>query len=186
MGAPRGRRAVAVLLLMMTWSGLSSESEGAEASLEYAIKANFLYKFAPFVEWPAGAFPSPASALTICAQGNDRVSELLDQVTAGQRIGVRPILVKHLDIVDQNSGCHVLYAAGTARQEASAALLAIKGLPVLSVTDSARSPQAAGIINFVLQDNRVRFDIDISAAKENQLAISSRLLTLARTLRGQP
>jgi hypothetical protein len=154
--------------------------------LEYAVKATFLYKFIPFVEWPAAAFETPASPLTICVLGNDAVAALLDEAVANQRIEQRALVARHLNTVSRDSGCHVLYIAGSSEQSPDQALAAIRGAPVLTVTDSARIPAPAGIISFVVQENRVGFDIDDATAALNMLTINSKLLSLARRVRTRP
>ena len=152
-------------------------------SLEYAVKATFLYKFAPFVEWPEGSFGSASSPLVICVVGNDPVGGLIDQVALGQRIGERAIEVRHLASVSRQSGCHSLYLAEPDAPSAIQAANAVRGAPVLTVSDMARGASAPSIVRFVVQNNKVTFDIDNAAAAESQLAISSRLLSLARSVR---
>ena len=154
-------------------------------SLEYAIKATYLYKFAPFVEWPQSAFETPASQISVCIVGNDPVAQALGPTPADQTVGERPYQVRRLERVERDSGCHILYVAASNAQSASDAMDAVRGTPVLTVTDSARTP-AQGIVSFVVQDNRVRFDIDDAAAAENGIIISSRLLSLARSVRRRP
>lgn len=157
---------------------VSAAAFAADSTLENGVKATYIYKLAPFVEWPASAFVAEGSPLTICVVGNDPVSALIDQAAAGQRVDDRPITVRHLAAVAPNSGCHILYAAGTEEQKANA-LTAVKGAPVLTVTDAANSGAAKGIIAFVIQDNRVRFEIDDASASRAGLVISSKLLSLA-------
>lgn len=151
-------------------------------SLEYAVKATYLYKFAPFVDWPPAAFPSSESPVNICVLGNDPFGGVLDRAVAGQRIDGRSIDVVRIAHVGGPTACHVMYVAGQ-DGEAAQALAAVRGAPVLTVTDSASDSAAKGIINFVVQDNRVRFEIDDSEAARNGLIISSKLLNLALAVR---
>ena len=154
-----------------------------EDSLEYAVKATFLYKFVPFVDWPASAFESPASPVVVCVIGNDPVTRLIDRAAAGQRAGGRPIVVRHLAAVTRDSGCHEVYA-GVAAPQRLAAFEAVRGTAVLTVSDGALTGDGGGIIiGFVIQDNRVRFDIDAGAAAASGLTIRSQLLDLARNVR---
>lgn len=155
------------------------------ASVEYAVKATYLYKFAPFVEWPAGTFRSSADPLVICIAGSDPVADLVADAAQGQVVGGRSIDVVHLSPAAHDQRCHILYVAlkGAA---AAAELDRMRGRPVLTVTDSARDPRTAGIIDFVVQDNRVRFEIDQGAAAENHLVISSKLLNLASRVSPRP
>ena len=157
----------------------------AAPSLEAGIKATFLYKFVPFVQWPQGAFATATSPVNICTIGNDPVTNLVDEAVANQRIEQRPIAVRHLTTVGRDDGCHILYVTGSSTA-AEEALLAVRGLPVLTVTDAEASPNTPAVVSFVLQANRVSFDIDEAAAAQNALTINSKLLSLARRVRPRP
>jgi len=148
------------------------------ASVEYAVKATYLYKFAPFVEWPAGTFQSSADPLVLCVAGSDPVTGLVGDAVKGRVVGGRAIDVVRVSPAVHAARCHILYVAlkGAA---ASAELEKVRGTPVLTVTDAASEARATGIVNFVVQDNRVRFEIDQRAAAENHVVISSKLLNLA-------
>jgi len=154
-----------------------------DRALEYAVKATYLYKFAPFVDWPAHAFATPASPLTLCIAGDDPFGEVLDTAVATQRLGERRIAVRRLTTVDRPTGCHILFVGSADAQAAAAALQAAMGMPVLTVTDGSRESAAKGMVNFVVQANRVRFEIDDLAAAASGLAISSKLLNLALNVR---
>lgn len=149
------------------------------ASLEYAVKATYLHKFAPFVEWPNAAAEFPDGNFIVCVVGTDPLGALLDRAVTGQQVAGHPIEIRRLARVTGNPGCAVMFVAGSDAQPVSAALVAVRGMPVLTVTDGATDPATKGIINFVLQDDRVRFEIDNSAAAANGLTISSKLLSLA-------
>ncbi len=131
------------LLRLLLGSGIaalipSTPSPAQESgSLERAIKATYLWKFAPFVEWPASAFKSPDSPFVICILGGNPFGNLLDEAVAGQRILGRPISIRHLSGVSGNSGCQILFDAGSPEQTIAAGLQAVRGTPVLTVTDSA-------------------------------------------------
>jgi hypothetical protein len=147
--------------------------------LEYAVKATYLRKFAPFIEWPSPAAEFPGGAFTVCVAGADPLGAVLDRAVNGQEVAGRPIAVRRLATVTGNPGCAVLYATGSEAEPVAAILAAVRGAPVLTVTDGATDPAAKGIINFVIQDDRVRFEIDNSAAVADGLTISSKLLSLA-------
>jgi hypothetical protein len=150
-------------------------------SIEYAVKAAYLYKFAPFVEWPPAAFSSASSPFQVCILGRDPFGASLDQVVSGQRVDEHRVVVRRLDRVDAASGCHVLYLGATTSQTAAEALRAVRGSPVLTVAESGR--ESGAIIKFVVKDNRVRFDIDTAAAAANRVTISSKLLGMAMNVR---
>jgi hypothetical protein len=164
-------------------SHLAQSQLAQSGSLEYAVKATYLYKFGPFVEWPGAAFESPSSAINLCVVGDDPFGEILDQAVSGQRIGERPVAVRRLRTVGRESGCHIMYVAGSDAQSVAEILDTVRGTPVLTITDSAQDARAKGIIHFVIHDNRVRFEIDDYAAAGNGLMISSKVLSLALSVR---
>jgi hypothetical protein len=181
----RGRIFSAVWIAALVLSALALDGPLADAApaqtLEFPVKATFIYKFAGFVDWPAASFESASSPVTICVLGSDPVAVLIDQAAAGQQVGERAIAVKHLQTFSRDSGCHILYVG--ANFPAADAVNAARGMAVLTIADSARGETVGSIVTFVVQDNRVRFDIDDAAAAQNGLAISSKLLSLARAVR---
>lgn len=157
----------------------------ADVSLEYAVKAAYLPKFIPFISWPESAFAAPTAPFTICVLGQNRFEDRLEKAAVEARSGDHPVQVRHVAALE--SGCHLVFLpAGTDPALAQAVLDAARGRAIVTVTDSGL--RAHGVISFVIQDNHVRFDIDDALAAEGGLAISSKLLGLARTVksRGQP
>lgn len=179
-------RAVRVMLAAVLMALLSSASRAEDNGLERAIKATYLYKFAPFVDWPPSAFSSPTAPFVLCIVGDSPFGDLLDRAVSGQSVGRHPIAVRRERTIESNPGCNILYAAGSSEQPVAAILAEVRGMPVLTVTDASSDGGAAGIIEFVVIDNRVRFDIDTVAAAQNHLAISSKLLSLAAHVRSTP
>ena len=150
----------------------------AEDNLEYAVKAAYLTKFIPFIEWPDQApGATPGTPFTICVLGPDPFGAALDHAVAGQKIGDRPLIVRRLQAFDPAVPCPMVFLAGA---DGNDTLEALKGKPVVTVTDSGQ--RAHGVISFVLADNHVRFDIDDAAAARGGLKISSKLLELARAV----
>lgn len=88
---------------------LARVSATEDSSLEYAVKATYLPKFARYVDWPIAAFASPTSALTLCAVGDDPVVATLDAMLSGQRVDGRELVVRRLKSVGRDSGCRILY-----------------------------------------------------------------------------
>lgn len=172
-------RALGAALALATLAAAQAQ----DSSLEYPIKATYLYKLAPFVEWPAAAFASATAPLEICVVGDDPFGSILDRAVAGQQIGDRPLAIRRLDRAAAGAGCHVMYVSGSTTQSAFQALEAVRGDHVLTVTDAARRPGGKGVVHFVLQDNRVRFEIDDQSAAEHGLRVSSKLLSLASAVR---
>ena len=172
----RAEAAVLAALCIALAPGMTTAAEGE--SLEYAVKAAYLYKFGFFVEWPNTVFASPSSPINLCVVGEDPFGVTLDKAAGGQLIDAHPVIVRRLKTVGHDAGCHILYIGSTEAQRTAQIIAAVRGSGVLTVTD-AQGPGVAGIVNFMIKDNRVRFDIDEEAAAQNGLAISSKLLSLA-------
>jgi hypothetical protein len=173
-----GRQSGAALLaglsgLLLAWA---LPAEARDGTLEIAVKANYLYKFAPFVDWPTAAFAGPAAPVTICLGGEDPFGQALDDAVRGQMLGGRRILVRRLASPATAGGCSILFVGRT--RNAADFFRAVAGRPVLTVADQDRGP-AGAMIQFMLKDGRVRFSIDADAATASGLTISSKLLGLA-------
>ena len=152
----------------------------AQEGSEPEVKADYLYKLASFVDWPASALGASSNPLVICIIGNDPFGPILDRAIAGRRVADRPITVQRLPQADRNLGCHIVYLSGTGDQPVTEALRVLKGTPVLTVTDASDTP---GMIDFVLVQGHVRFRADEAAAAEAGLTISSKLLDLATSVK---
>lgn len=173
-----GRVARLTILVLVPCPVMAGEAD----SLEYAVKAAYLYKFAGYVEWPATAFASANSPVTVCIAGDDPFGATLDTAVRGQRIADRQVVVRRLKSIERDSGCQILFVGGADPQRAQM-LAVVRGSSVLTVTDSREPGATVGIINFVIRDNRVRFNIDEEGAAQSGLSISSKLLKLALNLR---
>jgi hypothetical protein len=167
-------------LWAVAWSLLwlfacANAARAADASLEYPIKATFLQKFGDFVTWPPVAFEA-ATGFSVCVLGEDPFGAVLDRALVGHALDGRAMTVRRIAGSGESAGCQILYIGRINGVEA--VLAALRGLPLLTVTDE-QNGQAKGIIHFMLRDNRVRFAIDDQAAAVNGLGISSKLLSIA-------
>jgi uncharacterized Zn-binding protein involved in type VI secretion len=156
---------------------LALPAPAAAPPSDLAVKAAFLTKFPAYVAWPAGARPRPGAPLQICLVGGDPFGRLLDEAARGQQIDGHPLQVRRLDASGQAAGCHVAFLQG-----GTPSLQALQGKPVLTVTDARAGPQG-GMIHFVIHQGRVRFTIDEAQAARSGVAISSRLLGIALSVR---
>jgi hypothetical protein len=154
-------------------------SAGGQESGEYELKAAFLYNFVKFVEWPPDAFAGERSPLAICVYGDDPFGHSLEGVVRGESLGGHGLIVQRPARLDELDDCHVLFVSRSERQRMPQVLARVDGAPVLTVGDTDGFLRAGGIINFVLEENRVRFLINQEAAERSRLRISSKLLRLA-------
>ena len=148
-------------------------------SSEYAVKAAFLFHFAQFVEWPAGTFKDAKSPLTYCTLGVDPFSGALDDTLRGKTIGERAIHVQHLRSSEPVQGCQVLFM-GAVEGKRTFGLLAKQA--ILTVGESQNFAEEGGMIEFLLEGNKIRFAINLRAVNTARLKMSARLLALAKNV----
>jgi hypothetical protein len=155
---------------------------GAETLTEKKVKAAFLYNFAKFVEWPAGALSSSKQPFVFCTLGDNPLGGTLDEVLQGKTIDDHPLLSRHLTSLASVNGCQVLFVSAP-KDSGTFTFPANLRLPgLLTVTEAQSKNQVCkngAIITFVLESNRVRFVINDKAAQKAGLVISSKLLSLA-------
>lgn len=168
-------------LLLILGLALAVAPALAQPSAE-AVKAAFLPRFARYVVWPARHVPAAAQPFQLCVLGRDPFGQVLDRAAAGELIDGHRVQVRRINSVAQSGGCHLAYVHGAQPQETARLLLALRGRPILTITDAAAGPQR-GMIHFAIVGGRVRFSIDDAAAAERGLTISSRLLALAASVR---
>ena len=161
-------------LLGLLAATVAAAPAGAQP-IEYAVKASYLYKFAPFVQWPPTAFANPAAPLAICIAGHDPFGKMLDEAVRGQRVNGHPIEIRRIDAIRPGIACHILFASGEGSDQA---LRALAHEPVLTVTDRSHGG-TGGMIQFVTIGGRIRFAVDQAAAEQSGITISSKLLGLA-------
>lgn len=165
----------ALFAALAVWTGLV-----AAQPAELGIKAAYLYKFGGFVEWPQGAFAAPAAPLVIGVLGADALADELDQAVAGRRVQERPVAVRRLRPGERIEGVHVLFVGAAQDARLAEVAAGVRGRPVLVVGESESATGRGAMINFVVAQNRVRFDVALPAAEAGGLKISARLLGVAR------
>lgn len=154
--------------------------------LEAQIKAAFLYKFAGYVEWPKTAFAQTETPFTIAVMGANPVAVELVRVVTGRRINDRNVIVKRLATGDPVAGAHILFIGSDMSAQLDRLLQATRPQPVLTVTETEGALAQGSVINFVVSDRRIRFEISRRAADRNQLKLSSRLLAVAQHVEESP
>ncbi len=150
---------------------------------EYQVKAFFLYNFTRYVEWPAGKFRSASDPIVICVLGQDPFGGALVQAANGKVVEGRSVQVHPIAEVGPKCDCHILFVGASERKRFRPAYAAIKGSGILTVGEAQGFTSEGGIISFKLEDGKVRFEINIEAAQQEHLHISSKLLSLAQGYR---
>jgi hypothetical protein len=178
-------RALLVWALCLSLAFNSSHAEQPDAA-EYKVKAAFLYKFGAYVEWPAQAFTQADSPIVIGVMGANTVADELAQMSAGRTINGHSVSVKKLHQGDPLMGLHILFIARTGNDKLADTLAVLKGQAVLVVTETTPPPAPGSVINFVVADDKVRFDIALPSADSSSIKLSARLLTVARKVIAGP
>jgi hypothetical protein len=150
--------------------------------LEAEVKAAFLPKFAAYVTWPAGAIGGPDDPVILCVIGQDPFGRNLDDAAARQHIDQHAISVRRIESTAGAEHCNIAFLGGSLKQNISAMQEALRGQPILTVTDASLGPER-GMVHFALKDGRVRFHIDDALAARSNLSISARLLSLALSVK---
>ena len=186
-GGKRGSRFTCIVAIGILGLAPRLLAQGASPT-EYQIKAAFLYNFARFVEWPASALPDSARALILGILGEDPFGPEIDRIVEGKTVNGRRLEIRRLKDTDSLNGCHILFVSTSEGRRLPRILEALRLLPVLTVGDFESFAGRGGIIDFVLEENRIRFEINQEAAERAGLKISSKLLKLATLVRepGRP
>jgi hypothetical protein len=157
------------------------DDNGSDVNREYAIKAAYLYQFGRYVQWPAQSFADANSPLVIGILGQDPFGGILEEIARTKRVKDRPIVIRRFASLAEYTPCHILFIAATVGPEQEAAVIQkLHGTPVLLVGESLKFAERGGTVNFFLEENRLRFEINPEVAKRDQLKISSKLLSLAK------
>jgi hypothetical protein len=156
----------------------------AQTASEYQVKAAFLFNFAKFVGWPADTFKSPSEPFHICVFGPGIVANTLAEIGSRETVNGRPLAVTIVTKEEETHSCQILFVGALSRSKARPMLDELRSKSVLTVGESAGFALDGGIVNFKVQDGRVRFEINPKAAEQAHLQISSRLLSLAQIVTG--
>ena len=152
----------------------------AAVSLEYQVKAAFLYNFAKFVTWPEDAFAGGDAPFVFCIIGTDPFGESLEKVLAGRQAAGRKVVVRRGPDLESLGRCHLMFIGEGEDSRVARHLRQASAQPVLTVGETQAFERAGGMIRLVVADKRIRFDINAKAAEEARLKLSSQLLKLAR------
>lgn len=178
----RRPRAIAFLALLLAGSGGAASSAIAQQGKpgEYQVKAVYLYNFAKFIDWPPGSEKN--SAFTICVLGRDPFGPVLDETLAGDTIGNRKPVARRVASAAETR-CEILFISSSEAGRVKQILASIDKPGVLTVSDVPEFTASGGMIQFVLMDNKIRFEVNLTAAEKAGLIVSSQLLKVATTVR---
>jgi len=150
---------------------------------EFEVKATYLYNFARFVEWPTTAAAAKSDSFPICVLGQDPFGPALDAIVAGETIGGKAVLAKRVLKPQDAVSCRVLYISSSEETRLRAVLAGLDKAAVLTVSDIPQFSQRGGMIQFVQESNKIRFEVNLASAEDAGLTLSSELLKVAVLVR---
>jgi hypothetical protein len=169
------------LALTFAWGSVSAQTQPKPT--EFDVKAAYLYNFAKFVQWPPDAARREARTFLVCVIGDDPFGPVLDRVVAGGLIDGRTVVARRIATAQDARACHILFLGGMDEQRAVETLDTIGRADVLTVSDLPEFTRRGGMIQFVVQGARVRFEVNLNRARDAGLMLSSELLRVALAVR---
>lgn len=171
--------AVCLICIAFAFPGRAQTADSSDSS-EYLIKAGFIYNFANLMQWPASAFAKADSPIVIGILGADTFGGTLDEILGGKKVNGRSFVVRHLKWGMELKDCNIVFVSPSETAHLEEIFRLLKGLPILTIGETPSFARRGGIINFIVVDDKVRFEVNVEAAKQADISISSRLLALAK------
>ncbi len=177
-GHHRGSWPHFVVLATLSAFILTSILHAQSSPTEYQVKAAYLYNFAKFVEWPPQVMSSDSS-FNICVLGRDPFDSTFQTTIAGESIKGKNVLVKRIPRAQDGAGCQILFISSSEEARLKDILDVLDKMSVLTVSDMPQFTRRGGMIQFVTEANRVRFEVNLTSAERTGLTLSSQLLKVA-------
>jgi hypothetical protein len=173
-----------VVIASLAWSSLiPTNAVGAtESEKAYRVKVAYLFNFASLIEWPEESFTGSESPFVICHLGGSQTRALFDTAYADRMVERHPIEVRHPSRVGDVLGCHIIMITAERSQQAGGFIAAAAGKSTLTIGETEGFALSGGVIGFYNDGPKIRFEINLRAAENANLRISSRLLQIARLL----
>jgi hypothetical protein len=158
------------------------QSVAAQSLAAPQLRGAYLFNFIQFTEWPADAVPAGAS-LTLCIVNDEPVANAVDTTIKGHTVDGHGLNVRRLKTGEPLPTCHLLYLGGANLKQSLAAVEAIKGVFVLTVSDATRFADTGGMVELFVESGRMKFAVNMDALQRAHIRLSSRVLGLAKIVR---
>jgi len=153
---------------------------------DYDVKAAYLYNFGRFVEWPGKVEATQGGSFTVCVLGQDPFGPSLDTTLAGETIGGKAVVAKRISSAQESGNCQILFLSLTEASRLNKIITDLDKKAVLTVSDMPQFVKGGGMIQFVLEEKRIRFEVNLTATQRAGLTLSSELLKVATVVRKNP
>lgn len=184
MNGGRFMKQLVVVAACVMVGGAGLQAQDAKPT-EYQVKAVYLYNFGRFVAWPMRA-ATAGERFTVCVLGQDPFGAVLDSIVAGETIDRATVAVQRISSRQEAAGCRVLFISSSENNGLKETLHALDRQSVLTVSDMPEFARRGGMIQFLLDGSRVRFEVNLAAAERAGLNLSSEVLRLATSVRRTP
>ncbi|HXU19010.1 MAG TPA: YfiR family protein, partial [Verrucomicrobiae bacterium] len=153
------------------------------APSEYEVKATYLYNFARFTEWPAKDASVKGDSFGVCVLGRDPFGSILDTILAGEAIGGKQMVHRRISAAQDAGNCRIVFISSSEKSRLKETLAAMERMNVLTVSDIPDFSVRGGMIEFVVERDKIRFEVNIETAGQAGLTLSSELLKVAVSIR---
>jgi hypothetical protein len=150
---------------------------------EYEVKATYLYNFARFTEWPVKGVDTKDNSFAVCVLGRDPFGSVLDTILAGEAIDGKHMVHRRISAVQDAGSCRILFISSSEKSRLKETLAVLEKMSVLTVSDIPDFSAQGGMIQFVVEQDKVRFEVNLQTAGEAGLMLSSELLKVAINVR---
>jgi hypothetical protein len=177
--------AIAAVILFIALPGVQGQHPKPS---EYEVKATYLYNFSKFVDWPPNGAHSQSDSFTICVLGEDPFGPALNTTLADESIAGKSVVAKRIPTSQDAVNCRVLFISSSEDKQLKQIFTILGDASILTVSDLPQFTQRGGMVQFLLEDNKIRFEVNLASAQRVGLSFSSELLKVATNVkrRSQP
>jgi hypothetical protein len=168
-----------VLLLLLVQAARSFAAD-PQTLTEYQIKAGFFFNFTRFVDWPESAFVTASSPILVCVLGETPLTDLVIDVALGKVVNGRAVSIKRVKASDDLRRCNLLFISAEEERHTTEILASLRKTNTLTVGETPGFAQAGGMINFSIQENKVKLELNLEATTRAGLKVNSKLIAVSR------
>jgi hypothetical protein len=179
----RGWPPLAGLVFALLWLGASALPAQQPRPNEYQVKATYLYNFGRFVKWPDAVLAGKSDSFSVCVLGQDPFGPILDATLAGEALDGKPVVLHRISKPQDGGECRILFISSAEEKRLKEILGSLGEGGVLTVSDMPGFMRRGGMIQFVLEGDKVRFEINLESAESARLVLSSELLKVAASVK---
>jgi len=150
---------------------------------EYKVKATYIYNFARFVTWPSTFSSGKDESFSVCVLGQDPFGSTLDSTLGGETLDGKHVAIRRISKPQDATGCRILFISSTEESRLKDILTVLDEQGALTVSDMPDFARRGGMIQFVPEGDRIRFEINLTSAESSKLVLSSELLKVASTVK---